>query len=163
MSTLVVVAFDNPDTAGKALETLKHLQTEGALKVDDAAVVVRKADGEVSYEPSQPLAGAATGAAFGALWGTLLGAIFLMPIAGLALGAGAGALSGKLGQIGLEETARRQINDSLRPNTSQLFVRVSHVTDRDKVLAELEPLSGGTITQSNLSVDDQAALQQALA
>jgi uncharacterized membrane protein len=51
----------------------------------------------------------------------------------------------------------------LRPNSSQLFVRVSQVTDRNKVLAALEPLTGGKITQSNLSVDDQDALQQALA
>jgi uncharacterized membrane protein len=156
------VTFDNADTAGKALETLKRLQTEGALKVDDAAVVVRNAAGEVSYEPSRQLPGAAVGAAWGALWGTLFGAIFLVPIAGLAIGAGAGALSGKLSQIGLEEAARQRLNDELRPNTSQLFVRVSEVKDRNKVLAALEPLTGGKITESNLSVDDQDALQQAL-
>ena len=162
MSELVTVTFDHPDTAGKALETLKRLQTEGALKVDDAAVMVRNAAGEASYEASRPLPGAGSGAAWGALWGTLFGAIFLMPIAGAAIGAGAGALSGKLSKSGLQEVTRQKISDELRPNTSQLFVRVSQVTDRNKVLAALEPLTGGRIIQSNLSVDDQDALQKAL-
>ena len=47
MSYLVVIAFDDPDEAGKVRQTLSSIQHTGHLSLDDSALVVKDEDGKV--------------------------------------------------------------------------------------------------------------------
>ena len=73
MSDLVVVAFDNETDAEKLQAEMKRLQKEHLITLEDAAVVVRKADGKVKIKQSTSLVGA--GALGGAFWGLLIGLV----------------------------------------------------------------------------------------
>ena len=90
MSELVVVAFDNATEADALMDKLAKLEKQHLVSLDDAAVVVRKADGKVKVKQAQSLVGA--GAVGGAFWGMLIGLLFLAPWLGMAIGALSGAL-----------------------------------------------------------------------
>jgi uncharacterized membrane protein len=145
------------------LDTVKDLQREGLLSMEDAAVVVRDADGKVSYRTTRELPGAGAGAAMGGLWGLLFGSILFVPLLGAATGAALGALGGAAGKADLDEAYKEQINDQLRPDTSMLFLRVQDVRRAEEILGRLDAEQfGGRVLQSNLSEGAERALQHAL-
>ncbi len=166
-STVIGVLFGNTTEAAHLKAEVQKLQTEGLLKVEEAAVVMRDADGKVSYDTTSHIPGAGSGAAFGALWGLLLGSIFLMPVAGVAMGAAAGALGGHFGKVEVDQSFKQRLNDGLRPNTSALLLRVADVKQREEVLARLKAFVeaeklGGQVLYTNLSPDAEQAVQAAL-
>ncbi|HEY7061251.1 MAG TPA: DUF1269 domain-containing protein [Chloroflexota bacterium] len=166
-STVIGISFDNPAEAARLKTEVQSLQTDGLLKLEDAAVVVRDADGKVSYDTGSAMPGAGTGAIFGSLWGLLIGSIFLMPVAGVAMGAAAGAISGHFGKVAVDESFKQRLNDGLRPNTSALLLRVANVSQADQVLARIKTFIeqekiGGQIMYTNLSPEAEQAVQAAL-
>ena len=166
MSELIVLGFDDENTADEAMNKLSSLQKEYLVDLADMCVVVRDDQGEVRLKQAANLvgAGAASGGGWGALWGTLIGVLFLNPLAGLltgtALGAGLGALSGKLADYGIDDDFIRTLGETIRPGTSALFVLVRKATP-DKVLPELQQF-GGTVIKSSLSNEQEQRLQEAL-
>jgi uncharacterized membrane protein len=166
MSELVVVSFDNPHDADRALTELGRLQREHLIDLADSVVAIRDPDGKLKLKQSLNLTtmGAASGALWGGMFGTLVGLVFLNPLLGLvsgaALGAGSGALSGKLADYGINDDFIRSVGQTLRPNTSALFVLVRKVQP-EKVLAELAGFKGRVI-RSSLSPDQERRLQEAL-
>jgi len=166
-STVIGISFDSPTEAARLKTEIQSLQTDGLLKLEDAAVVVRDADGKASYDAGSPIPGAGTGAIFGSLWGLLIGSIFLMPVAGVAMGAAAGALSGHFGKVAVDESFKQKLNDGLRPNTSALLLRVANVSQAERVLARIKAFVeaekiGGQILYTNLSPEAEQAVQEAL-
>jgi len=166
MSELVVLAFDDPFEADRALIETSRLQTEYLVDLEDAVVAVRRPDGTVRIKQSVNLAGAgaASGGLSGALFGSLVGVLFLNPLAGLAvggaLGAGAGALSGSLSDYGINDDFIRSIADNLAPDTSALFVLVRKAQP-DKVLQAMSKFNG-RVLRSSLSPEQEDRLQKAL-
>src|SRR3954451_19485080 len=166
MAELVVVGFDNPHEADRALTELVRLQREYLIDLEDAVVAIRSPDGKLRLKQSVDLvgAGAAGGGLWGAMWGSLVGLLFLNPLVGLvaggALGAGAGALSGSLADYGINDDFIRQIAETLQPNTSALFVLVRKAQP-EKVLAEMSQFRGRVI-RSSLSPEQERRLQEAL-
>lgn len=166
MSELVVVGFDTPQEADRALNELQRLQREYLVDLEDAVVAISDAQGKVRLKQSVDLVGvgAASGGLWGAMWGTLVGLLFLNPLigaaAGAAFGAGAGALSGKLADYGIDDNFIRSIADQLRPNTSALFLLVRKVQP-ERVLSELSQFRGRVI-RSSLSPEQETRLQAAL-
>ncbi len=166
MSELVVVGFDSPFEADRALTELGRMQTEYLVDLADAVVAVRQPDGKVQIKQSVNLvgAGALSGGLWGGLFGSLVGLLFLNPLAGFALGgavgAGSGALSGKLADYGIKDDFIRSLADTLKPDTSALFVLVRKAQP-EKVLQQLSQFKG-TVLKSSLSPDQEAQLQQAL-
>src|SRR3954449_5758065 len=142
MSELIVIGFDDPHTADRALTELARLQREYLIDLEDAVVATRDPEGRLRLKQSVDLvgAGAASGGLWGAMWGSLVGLLFLNPLlgmaAGAAFGAGAGALSGKLADYGIDDDFIRSIADHLKPNTSALFLLVRKVQP-ERVLSEL--------------------------
>ena len=55
MSHLVVLGFDDLFKADEVLLALRKLQQQHLIDLEDAAVVVRNADGTVHIKQSQPL------------------------------------------------------------------------------------------------------------
>lgn len=159
MSELVVVAYDDEETAEKVLDTLARLQKEYLVDLEDAVYVTKGADGRVKLHQSMNMTGA--GAAGGALWGGLIGLLFFMPLVGAAIGAGAGALGGKLSDIGVDDRFAKDLAQRLQPGTSAVLVLVRRSTP-DKVLPELQQY-GGQVLQTSLPHDAEQRLRAALA
>ncbi len=168
MSELVVVGFDDPQQADRALTELVRLTKEHLIDLEDAVVAIRSPDGTVRIKQSVNLIGigAAQGSLSGALWGSLVGLLFLNPLlgfaAGAAVGAGSGALAGSLSDYGIDDDLIRSIGKTLQPNTSALFVLVRKVQP-EKVLADITGAGfKGRVIRSSLSPEQEQRLQAAL-
>lgn len=158
MSTLVVIGYKTPYKAEEVRLTLRKLERDYLIELEDAVVAVKDGKGKVKLNQSVNLT--AVGAVSGGFWGTLIGMIFLSPLLGLAVGASAGAVSGVLSDVGINDQFMKELAATMIPNSSALFVLVRKATP-DKVLAELNG-TGGTILQTSLSHEDEAKLQAAL-
>jgi uncharacterized membrane protein len=119
MSYLVVIAFDDPDEAGKVRQTLSSIQHTGHLSLDDSALVVKDEDGKVHLK-NEVDRGVKVGAVGGSMLGLLIGSIFF-PIGGLILGAIGGALVGKLFNTGVSQDFVKEVTDELEPGSSAIF------------------------------------------
>jgi len=158
MSTLAVIGYDNEFKAEEVRLTLRKLQKEYLIDLEDAVVAVKDAQGKVKLHQAVNLT--AAGAIGGGFWGSLIGLIFLNPLLGAAVGAAAGAASGALSDVGINDNFMKELASHLKPGTSALFVLVRKATP-DKVLEELKG-SGGKVLKTSLSHDDEAKLQAAL-
>ena len=158
MSTLAVIGYDNEFKAEEVRLTLRKLQKEYLIDLEDAVVAVKDAQGNVKLHQAVNLT--AAGAVGGGFWGSLIGLIFLNPLLGAAIGAAAGATSGALTDVGINDNFMKDLAAAMTPGSSALFVLVRKATP-DKVLAELQG-SGGKVLKTSLSHDDEAKLQAAL-
>ncbi|MGI0483061.1 DUF1269 domain-containing protein [Geminocystis sp. CENA526] len=158
MSTLIAIAYDDIFKAEEVRLTLAKLQREHLIELEDAAVVVKNADGKVQLKQAINLTTA--GAASGGFWGLLIGTLFLVPLFGAAVGAATGAIGGALSDIGVDDNFMRELGETLQPNTSALFILIKKVTP-DKVLDEVSKY-GGTVLRTSLSKDDEEQLQAVL-
>jgi uncharacterized membrane protein len=158
MSTLVVVAYDDMYKAEEVRLTLRKLQQNYLLDLDDAVVAVKDEQGKVKLHQAVNMT--AAGAVSGGFWGTLIGLIFMMPLLGLAAGAAAGAVSGALTDVGIDDKFMKNLADTMKNGSSVLFVLVRKVT-ADKVLEQLAG-TGGTVLKTSLTHEDEAKLQAAL-
>src|SRR4051795_5582542 len=158
MSTLVAIAYPDQSTAEEVLGTLGRLQTEHAIKLDDAVVVTREQDGKVKLHQSNKLV--AGGAAGGALWGGLIGLIFLVPMIGMAVGAATGAAAGALTDVGVDDRFLKDLGAKLQPGGAAVIVLV-HSSTPDKVLPEIANF-GGEVIQTSLDTEAETRLRHIL-
>jgi uncharacterized membrane protein len=159
MGQLVVVAYDGEGTAEQARARLLQLQKQALIGLDDAVVVERRENGKVKVKQAVNLVGSSS--LSGAFWGFLIGLIFLAPGLGAIVGAASGALSGKLLDIGVDDRFIKEVGSAIAPGSSALFLLIHQATP-DKVLAEMKEF-GGKIIQTNLTNEQEAALQEAFA
>jgi uncharacterized membrane protein len=157
VSDIVVITFDNATDAGEAREALRDLEQSGRLSLDDAAVVVKDAQGNVDVA-DQLDRGVKLGAVGGGALGLLLG--FMFPIAGAAVGALGGALVVRLADLGVDKGFVEDVTAALRPGTSALFLMVRE-GNPDAAVAALEPFRG-TLHQTSFGPDVEESLRQAL-
>jgi uncharacterized membrane protein len=158
MADLIVVAYEDEFKAEEVRLALLKLQKEHLIELEDAAVVVKNAQGKVKLKQAVDLT--AAGAVSGSFWGLLIGTLFLSPLFGAAVGAASGALSGALTDIGVNDNFMKELGGTMQPGSSALFVLVRQVTP-DKVLDEIAPF-GGKVLRTSLSKDKEAELQQVL-
>jgi uncharacterized membrane protein len=160
VSDLIVVSFEDEQTAFALRAELAKLQQEYLIEMDDAVVVTKDDKGKVKLHQAQNLT--AAGAVSGGFWGTLIGMIFLNPLLGAAVGAGAGALSGALTDIGISNDMMKSFAESFKPGCSALFVLVRKATG-DKVLAGLSEFTGkGKVLQTSLTKDKEDELRKVI-
>lgn len=156
MSDLVAIAYEDLATAHRVVEGLAEPLEAHELELDDCVIVERQGDGKVKlHQPS--LAG--MGAIGGAFWGGLIGMLFLVPLLGAALGAAAGAASGALSDAGVNDDFMRRMGEDLQPGKAAVILLVRKAVP-DKLLPRIR--ERGTVIQTSLSGDQEAALQQAL-
>ena len=158
MSDLVVFAFKNDTGAQEMAEAIKGLQKQELIKLEDAAIVVRRRDGKAKVKQAQSLVGA--GALGGAFWGMLIGLLFFMPWMGLAVGAISGALAGKFSDIGVDDDFIKEVGAAIEPGHSALFLLVREATP-DKVLEALKGFKGKVI-KTSLTTDKEEELREVL-
>jgi uncharacterized membrane protein len=157
MATLSVWKFDDPDTAGEAVRVLEDLQRQGSIHLLDATWVSWPSGRR--GPKTHPLHGFTTvGAVGGGFFGFLLGVIFFVPLLGLALGAAAGAATGRLADVGLNDTLIAELRAKVTPGTSALFV----LTEKAVPGRVAEAFSGfhAELITSNLSDDQEKTLRE---
>jgi uncharacterized membrane protein len=157
MSQMIVFAFKDETSAEQMRDELKDLQKMQLIQLSDAAVVVRKEDGQVKVKQAVSLVGA--GALGGAFWGMLIGLLFMAPWLGLAIGAASGALGGALADTGIDDKFIKQVGATIEPGHSALFLLVEQWTE-DKVLDHLTKFDA-QVLQTSLSKEDEAKLKAA--
>jgi uncharacterized membrane protein len=124
---VVAVAFDAPEDAGRALELVERAQKKGALKVLNAAVLVKDAAGNVTVKDTRdidPKKGRRLGAVTGGLIGLVGGPVGV--VVGALAGAGAGGLAGAKIDFGFSEQFLNGLKKYLKPDTSALILLVEH-------------------------------------
>lgn len=158
MADLIAVAYRDIHKAEEVLSTMRRLQGEYLVDLEDAAYVTRDKDGKVRlYQAVNiPLLGAVSGVA----WGGLIGLLFLNPLLGAAVGAGSGALAGAVSDYGINDDFMKKLGGELQPGSSAIFILARRFTP-DKFAEELGRY-GGTLLRSSLSRDAEEKLQQAL-
>ncbi|MEU9075220.1 DUF1269 domain-containing protein [Kitasatospora sp. NPDC004745] len=158
MATLTVWRFPTATGADEALNTLKDLQRQELIKVQDGAVVSWPVG---ARKPRTRHLSDMTGmgAVGGAFWGFLLGMIFFVPLLGAAVGAAGGALGGHLAHLGIDEDFIKKLRDEVTPGSSALFALTS-----DAVLDRVHSAFAGqhaVLLQTNLSAEQEARLREA--
>jgi len=157
MSELIVMTLEHEAEASELRHTLKNMQSQGLISLDDAAIVEKDPNGDVHIKNELD-----TGIKLGALGGTIIGALtsFVFPVLGIVVGAIGGALVGKSFDLGVDQDFVKDVSESLKPGGSALFLMVRH-SNPDAVIAALRP-HRGKIIQTTLSPEKEEALQQAL-
>jgi uncharacterized membrane protein len=147
------------DGAEEMREKMFDLQRRELVVLEDAAVVVRKENGQTKVKQAHSLVGA--GALGGAFWGLLIGVIFLMPWLGMAIGSVTGALSGKFTDIGIDDSFIKEVGNTVEPGQSALFL-LTREANLDRIKEELSDYEF-EIIETNLSPDDETRLREAFA
>ncbi|WP_127503100.1 DUF1269 domain-containing protein [Actinoplanes solisilvae] len=159
MSDLIILGYDNHDTATRAYEEVQRLQNDHIVDLTGLAVVTVDDKGKSHVEtPGKVVSGSAAG---GALWGMLLGLLFLVPIGGLLLGGAMGALMGKLGKSGIDASFRERVQGMLTPGRAAVVIMATKITE-DKFGSAMKPY-GGEVLQTSLSTEDEKELAGELA
>ncbi len=158
MSELIVVGYPNPQRAQEALSVLRKLETQHLIRLEDAVIVTRRADGKVRLQQSRDLRVA--GAIGGTLWGLLIGALFAAPLLGAVVGALAGAISGALSDVGIDDDFMRELGAGIVPGSAALSLLIEQVTP-DRVLEQVARF-GGTVMHTSLSRETERALIETL-
>ncbi|WP_291992138.1 DUF1269 domain-containing protein [Candidatus Accumulibacter sp. ACC003] len=158
MSKLVVIAYDDQFKAEEVRTTLRKLQHDHLIDLEEALVAVKDNEGEVSllqmYKP------AAEPTLRKGFWNTLVGAIVMNPVLGMATDARGGAIRGALAGAGVDDEFLKNLAATFQNDSSLLFVLVRHATP-GKVLAALQG-TGGKVIDTTLSHEEEATLQAAL-
>jgi uncharacterized membrane protein len=158
MSNILVITFEDENQAMAVLKSLKNLQHEDMLKLDDAAVIVKDKEGKVQIK-NMAESDVKTGAAIGGVIGLAVGSI-LFPIAGIALGAAGGALVGKSLGNGVDKKFVKEVTEAIKPGNSAILFLVAH-ENTGMLIAALEPYSG-KIYQSSFDSDVEEEIRKAL-
>ena len=121
---LIGISFGDQFRAQEFLTAMSGLASRQGLKLRDAVVVSKDANGEVKVrETIDPQPGRT--AASGAIWSGLLGLIIGGPvgwIAGLGLGAGAGAITAKVVDLGIPDEWVDWFREAVRRGTTTVLI-----------------------------------------
>lgn len=145
---VIVAAFNSPDGAGKVMNDLKQGKKEGLIGIEDAAVVVKDANGKLKITDSKHRGtkGMITGGVVGGIIGLLAG-----PVGWLAVGGGVlGALAGKAAGSPMK-AEMKDIGSALTPNTSAIVAIIDH-----KWVAQLEAqlaAEGAKVVRDEMKAD----------
>jgi uncharacterized membrane protein len=141
-SELVVLTFDSPEAAEHGLETLRTLEAEGFLQIDDCALLSRDAQGWVTAKRADhdDLRRKAT---FGGVIGLFVGGVIGLPVLGVLAGAG-GAARLKEHADRLEELIA-SVGNEMKRGSGVLAFTVASLTDASTVTDRLHVNRDGLV------------------
>jgi uncharacterized membrane protein len=138
MSDFLVIVFDTAEQATQARMSLKNLENDGYVKLDDAAVVTRTTEGKVTVKNKLD-SSVAIGALGGSLIGLLLASIFF-PLASTLAGAAVGGMISHIFHKDDDQTFVKEVTQKIEPGNSTLFLMISQGVNM--VITALEPYKG---------------------
>ena len=144
MSHIVVVTYDDPQQGAKTLQTLKSLQKEGRVHLEDAVLIEKQADGKLKVKETEEFTtkrGAISGSAIGFVLGVILGG----PIGGLLVGGLIGGLIGKKVDTGISNEKIEAISEAMKESSSSLIIEGAVEQANVALLKKALEQSGGTI------------------
>lgn len=155
MSNLIVVAFDDPNKAVQVAADFTELQKSGGVHLNDMMVVVKDNDGKIQIKDK-----AGHPVAWGAVIGGVLGGLLflLVPVFGAIAGAAIGAAVGHWAVPGVDRKFVTEVGESIKPNSSAIFLLVSEGNETNVVLA-LKPYQG-KLLQTNVSTEVEEQLKR---
>ncbi|MFF1412064.1 DUF1269 domain-containing protein [Streptomyces sp. NPDC058289] len=159
MSELMVIGYEDPETARRAYATVQELHRDHVVSVSGLAVVSVDVQGETHVDTPSRLIGPS--AAAGAVWGIVFGVLFLLPGVGFVTGAAVGGLLGKLGKSGVDEEFRRRVQDLLKPGSAAVAI-MGLIVSEDR-FSEAMRQHGGTVLQTSLGAAEESELAEQLA
>jgi uncharacterized membrane protein len=162
-SKLLVISVDDPLKAQELLLSVIRLQKADHIKMHDAVIVRRDAEGSAHVTETTDIT-PGRGAMNAGIWGLLLGTLFGGPIGGLIAGAataGGGALVAKLVDTGIKDSTIEELRSAVPPGRTALALLVSHVSIADLQL-ELARFPGAQVVESDLPPAALNAVQEAL-
>lgn len=161
-SNLFVVAFDDKDDAVHLQKTLKELQHQELLQLDDSVLVNRDTHGHLHIHHSH--LASLTGAAAGGAGGLVIGALLVHPLLGAALGIVSGVTSlgavETLRHVGIEDEFVHELASLLAPGNWSLFALAKGMY-REEVKERIRDC-GGNLLMATIGGKDKAALQRVL-
>ena len=113
---LVTLHFDDVESAEATMATIRSLQAEGFIELDDAAIVTRSAEVGVTVTPVE-LHGTPKKAAFGAVIGLVAGSLVGLPVLGAMAGS---SITGNEGGQERSQPTRRHARCRGRASRSRI-------------------------------------------
>ena len=157
MAEFLAVTFDGTDDGEAALHSVRVLEKEGRIKLEDTAVVRKDAEGKVTFH-NEMASGTETGIAVGALLGGLLFAVF--PVGAIVAGAAAGGLIGRAAAPGIDDKFVKEVGADLPPGGSALFLQIRG-GDTGLLVGALGQYHG-RVRQTSLPDEVEQALDESL-
>ena len=158
MSHILVITFEDENQAPDVLRSLKNLEQQEMLNLEDAAVIVKNAEGKIQVK-NMTETSVKAGAAAGGFLGLLIGGL-LFPVAGLALGAAIGAKLGQHFGNGVDKKFVKEVRESLTPGSSAILFVVNH-ENTNILITALKPFNG-KIYQSSFDSAAEEEMRKAL-
>jgi len=158
MATLILVSFDDEDSARSAFGTVQDLHQHALMRIVGAALVDIAKDGHLTMEttahdPVTPL-NMTEAAAFG----LIVGSVLSTPQFGFAVSGTLGAVLEKHEQRDdtVDQKFREQISKAIRPGHWAVVVYAGEVAN-DEVARQLRPF-GGDLFTVDFDADDESSL-----
>lgn len=158
MSNLIVLTFDSADEAEQVRAAIKGQQKQGLVSLEDAAIVTCDAEGKIHVKNEVSRA-TMIGTGVGALLGLLVGGLSFS-LTGLLIGAAGGAGVGALTKMGVDGKFIKDVKESLKPNSSAIFIIVREADPTDAV-ALLRNYKG-RVLQTTLDSEAEETLRKAV-
>ena len=159
MSNLVVLTFDNEDEAGKVRESIKSIQKQGVISLDDSAVITKDEDGQIHVK-NELDRGVKVGIAGGGLLGMFIGFMFGGPLVAALIGGLGGALVGASTDMGLQKTFIKEVSEAIKPGSSALFIIVRE-SNPAAAISALKPYQG-EVYHTSLDPEAEETLRRVL-
>src|SRR4051794_17590597 len=156
MESVISVSFGDDSKAYDALTKLKELDSQGQVSLAEAAVVIRRQDGQLDTKDvvgDETLAGTATGGIVGLIIGILGGPL------GVLLGGATGVLIGSLFDLDDDEDTHSvlsEVGHSLRADRTSLLAQVEEQAP-DAVDAAMAELGGQILRREVADVEAEIA------
>lgn len=149
---LIIVTYDSPEAAAKVLASLKEMEKQKRIFLEDAVGVVKDENGKLKVmetTDATPKKGAVAGGAVGLVIGVVIGG----PIGGALLGGLAGALLGKKIDHGVSNDQIQAVTDSLENSSSAIFVEANPDDTNRSLLKKVLEQENGKLYQLDINPD----------
>ena len=164
MSDLIVLTYDGKEKAGTVLQAVATMKQENVQKaligIEDAAVVVKKANGKVKVQQTLESVAKGSNVASGGFWGLLIGFLFGGPLLGTLFGMGLSALFGRNIDIGIDNEFIKKVGDDLATEDSALFLLVANTPV--ETVADVLKSFGGTLYHTSFSEETSQLFNDAM-
>ena len=135
-SELVLLHFDDVESAEATMSVVRTLQAEGFLELDDAAIITRSASGTVEATPAA-LHEAPKRATVGAVIGLVAGSLVGLPILGALAAGGAAGMSESKESVERLDAVLDAVSGRIAAGATVLALSVATISDPETVVDRL--------------------------